>query len=292
MLFQQKKMWLGLYALQFLLALFAAIPFAGYLGRTVGQSLDLNNSLGRFDYTFLNDLWLNYGSGLKALMNQSTGFVALYFLAMIFLMGGILTVIKSWKQSQSLSGFFSGAGHFFWRTSRLSIYFLIFQGLLAALFGYIFLEATNNMSPFELESESVIIKAGMILLPIHLVLSSFLFLVHDLAKLLLVHRDKIWMTGIIRDAFKMAFQKISKYYPLYLINIISFVILTAIYLSIHEQIAPTTFGQVLTVFLLGQFYLLLRMGLKLVNLNSLNELYTSIGNLSPDHIPNQHNNQQ
>ncbi len=270
-LLQHKKMWLGLYGLQVFVAFFAAVPFSGFLGRTVGHSLDLTNSLGRFDYTFLNDFLLNYGSGFKALLNQSMGFIMLYFVLMVFLMGGILTILKSWRQTKSLSEFYLGAGHYFWRILRLSIYFLIFHGALLSLFGFLFLKATNDLSLFELENENIIINAVRVLLPIYLVLSSILFLAHDLAKLLLVREDKTWLTSIIRDAFKNTFKRFRTYYPLYLLNILTFVFLTVIYVLIHGQIAPKSMGQVALVFVLGQLYLFLRMGLKVVNLGSLGE---------------------
>ncbi|MFT4666121.1 MAG: hypothetical protein ACI8YQ_004067 [Polaribacter sp.] len=274
-LLQHKKMWLGLYGIQLFVAFFAAIPFSGFLGRTVGHSLDLTNSLGRFDYTFLNDFLLNYGSGFKALLNQSTGFILLYFILMAFLMGGILTILKSWKQTESLSSFFLGSGHFFWRILRLSVYFLFFQGILITLFGFLFLKATNDMSLFELENEIIIINAVMVLLPIYLILSSILFLIHDLAKLFLVQEDKYWLTSIIRDAFKKVFKQLRIYYPLYLLNILTFVFLTVIYVLVRGQVAPTSMGQVALVFVIGQLYLFFRMGLKVVNLGSLNEVVAS-----------------
>jgi len=274
-LLQNKKMWLALYGVQVFLALLAALPFSGYLGSTVGQSLDLTNSLGRFDYTFINDFLLTYGGGFKAILNQSFGFILLYLLLMAFLMGGILTVIKSWKKTDSFADFFLGAGHFFWRILRMSFYFLIPQLLLMGIMGGIFLKMTNYLSPFELESETVIINAAYLLLPIYLFLATILFMIHDLAKLSLVHRDENWLTSTIRDSYKIAFSNFRKYFPLYLLNIFFLLLLSGIYVFINQLFSPSSLAQIIVFLLLGQFYLFLRMGLKVVNLASLNELYSN-----------------
>jgi hypothetical protein len=270
-----RKMWLLLYLMQFVIALLAALPLAGYLGQTVGHSLDLTNSLGRFDYTFLNDLWLNFGGGLRPMFQQTLSAIAFYFFLSAFLTGGILTMIKSWQEGNQLTGFFAGAGHFFWRVLRLGFYFLIPQLLLLLLMGTLFLKMTNNMFPFELESELEIIRAAKLLLPIYLILATILFMIHDLAKIVLLHRDETWLTQTIRESFRLAFRHFFTFFPLYLLNVLAVVALTVIYYLLKQSITQIALWQVVIGFLLGQLYLFLRVGMKVVNLGALEALYSS-----------------
>ncbi|MFK7809871.1 MAG: hypothetical protein AB8F74_18840 [Saprospiraceae bacterium] len=268
-LLQLKKMWLGLYAIQAFTAMLAVIPVSRYLGKTVGHSLDLPNSLGRFDYTFFTDFLHEYGDGFTALVSQSFGYVFIYFLVMIFLMGGILTKIKSRQTKISGKNFFQGGGHFFWRLFRLSFYFLLLHAILFGLFTFLFLQQTNYVSLFELENELVIINTLVYLLPAYLILASILFMIHDITKIELTQRDDRWLTGIIKSSLQKSVRHFFSYYPFYLLNILSFVILTAIYIFVHGKIAPTTLEQVILIFLLGQLYVFLKIGLKIVGLGGL-----------------------
>jgi hypothetical protein len=272
-LLQHRKMWLLLYLMQFVIALLAALPLAGYLGQTVGHSLDLTNSLGRFDYTFLNDIWFNFGRGLRPMFQQTLSAIAFYFFLSAFLTGGILTMIKTWKEGNNLSGFFAGAGHFFWRVLRLGFYFLIPQLLLFLLMGSLFLKMTNNMFPFELESELEIINAAKLLLPIYLILATILFMIHDLAKIVLLHRDETWLTQSIRESIRLAFRHFHKFFPLYLLNVLAVLVLTVVYYLLKQSVTQIELWQIVVAFLLGQLYLFLRVGMKVVNLGALEALY-------------------
>ncbi len=275
-LFKTSKMWWALYAFQFALALLAIWPFSGYLSKTVGQSLNLQKSLGFFDYTFINDFLIEYGEGFQSLLDQSLGFILLYFLISVFLTGGILVIIKNREETDSYAGFFLGAGHFFWRILRLTFYFLIPQTLLLGLFFGLFMSITNNMSPFELESELVIINTVIWILPLYLLLAIILLMIQDLAKILLVHRDESWLTATIRTSFQIAFKHFWKFFPLYLLHLAVFLIISAIYYFLNKMFTPIPFWQVLSVFLIGQLYLFLRVGLKIVNLASINFLFLSL----------------
>ena len=271
-LFQHKKIWLLLYLVQLIVAGMATIPFADYIEKTVGRSLDIKESMGRFDYTFFNDFLTNYGSGFEVLLMMWLGFIALYFVIGIFLTGGVLRMVEDERHHLSLSEFISGAGHFFWRLLRLSFYFLLLQGLLLAVMGFIFLQKTNYLNPFELESEVIIIKAAALLLPIYLLLAILLFMIHDLVKLHLLRQDASWLHYLIRDGFKTSIKNFFSFFPLYLLNIIFFLLWSVLYYYLNYLLSPTTLGQVFFFFFLGQVYLFIRVGMKVINLGSMNVL--------------------
>ena len=135
---------------------------------------------------------------------------------------------------------------------------------------------TNNMSPFEMESELVIINSALILLPFYLILAGILYMAHDLAKIILVNQNYPSLTKTIKDSITIGFFHFRKFYPLYILNMAVLLAITIIYFWIKEQFAPQIMWQIIIVFVLGQIYLFFRMGLKVVNLASINELYNFV----------------
>ena len=77
---KNKKMWVLLYLLNFAFALLSAVPFSGFLSKSIGHSLANLNMLNSFDYTFISDLVREYESGLSVIMNLSVGIILLFFI--------------------------------------------------------------------------------------------------------------------------------------------------------------------------------------------------------------------
>ncbi|MEM6318241.1 MAG: hypothetical protein AAF960_11270 [Bacteroidota bacterium] len=265
-IFTKGKLWLLLYALNFLFAVLLAYPLSSFLGDKLVNTMAVDVLLERFDFTVFIDFFNEYGDVFGWLLNQSVAAILLYLLLNVFLVGGILTVFVR-PQRTSVTNFWSGGAHFFWRMLRLTIYFLLFQGVLLGIFLTIVSSIFSNW-PEGFDNEEQIVQRLFIIIPVYLLLSTVLFMVQDYAKIRLVNSNKSLVTLPILRAFRWTFRHFGQAFLLYLLNLLTFGVLFFIYLQMHFDSA------VLATFLVGQFFVIARIGTKLLNLASASELYT------------------
>ena len=277
--FRSWKLCLLLYVLNFLVAFISLIPLSSFLSQTVGQSLSLNRSLDKFDYAFLSDFFNAYGEGVLIILDQSIVLLILYFLVSIFLMGGIIYVIKNATESFRFSSFWKGCAAYFGRMFRLTIYFLLFHGALLSIFFMLFV--ANGISPFELESEAEMIHCLRLYAPIYVLFAVLLFMIQDYAKIHMVYSDKKIITVPILESFSLVFRNIPNFLLLYLLNIGTFLLLVYIYYTLNHVFQPNDMTTITIVFLLGQAFVLGRIVVKILNLASANHLYKSAVDSKP-----------
>ena len=248
-IFGKGKLWLLLYALNFLFAIFLAYPLSGSLGNKLGDTLAADKLFEKFDYSIFNDLIIQYWDVLGVIVNQSVFGLVLYLLLSVFLVGGILNIFKEDTTGYSLANFWKGGGKYFWRLLRMAIYFLAMQIGVLILFFLLFTTLTSGgLERFHNESE--IIKRGVIIFPIYLLFATIFFMIHDYAKIHVVATDKSIVFRPILTAFKWVFQNFGQAFLLYLLNLLTFGILFFIYLKIDGGSA------ILAIFMIGQFFVL------------------------------------
>lgn len=270
-IFSKGKLWLLLYALNLLFAIFLAYPLSGFLGTKLGNTLAADTLFERFDFALANDFINEYGDAFGVIMNQSVVGVGLYLLLSIFLVGGILNILKTNDSSYNLGTFWSGGGKYFWRMLRLTIYFLLMQIGVFVLFFMLFSTLTaGGLERFHNEEE--IVQRGLIILPFYLLVATIFFMIHDYAKIHVVATDKNLLFQPVRQAFGWVFKNFSQTFLLYLLNLLTFGILFFIYLQLNGGTA------ILAIFLIGQFFVLARIGTKLLNLASATTLYQNRSN--------------
>jgi len=266
-IFGKGKLWLLLYALNFLFAIFLAYPLSGSLGNKLGDTLAADKLFEKFDYSIFNDLIIQYWDVLGVIANQSILGLSLYLLLSVFLVGGILNILKE-EETIGLANFWKGGGKYFWRLLRMAIYFLAMQIGVLILFFLLFTTLTSGgLERFHNESE--ILKRGVIIFPIYLLFATIFFMIHDYAKIHVVATDKSIVFRPILAAFKWVFQNFGQAFLLYLLNLLTFGILFFIYLKLDGG------NVILAIFLIGQFFVLARIGTKLLNLASATALYRS-----------------
>ncbi len=270
--FRNGRMWLGLYLFNILFALLAAVPFSGYLGRTVGQSLALERSLSGFNYTFLEGFLREYGQGLSPILDASLGFVALYLLFSVALMGGILVVFRGFYEPFQWSVFWRGCTRFFWRLLGLTVVFLLIHAVVLGIFGAIYLGATNGLDIFGMETELELVRPLYVLLPVYLPVAAAFFMAQDYAKVHLVQNEQAGLFRTIGQAFRLAVRNFGSFYFLYLLNIASLLILFAIYWWVGTLFQ----SGIALLFFWGQAFVFGRIGLRLLNLGSATYLYRKI----------------
>ena len=272
-LLHHKQMWVMVYLANFILAFLAAIPVSGFLGNNVGHSLSLERSLSGFDYIFLYELMNEYKELINSILNQSVLFVLLFFLLSIFLIGGILNIFKKDQERFSFNVFLKGCSKYFWRMLRLTIYFLLIQALMLFVFFSVFSAMCNGLSPFEMESDKQVIDAFMLLGPIYLLVFILISMIHDYAKIHVVHQNPKFLFKTFWGSFSLVFRNFWRFSFLYLLNILTLLASFGIYWFLKGLLDASTMLSVFLMFLVIQFFVIARVGVKLLNLSSATHLY-------------------
>ena len=136
---------------------------------------------------------------------------------------------------------------------RLSIFWYIFNGLTA-----------GGLDRFS--NEAAIYKRAYIVFPLYVVAAAIFWMIQDYIKVVMVDRD-LSLFRAIGQGVRFTFRNFFSTFSLYLLNGLSFAALLYIYWQI-----PTGKAMLLG-FLVGQFFLILRIGTKLLNLGSATILY-------------------
>ena len=131
---QKIRMWILLYLINFVFALLAAIPMSNLLEEKISRSLAPNRLLPGFDYTVFQDFMNEYGDIYSAIFGQSQLIVFFYFFLSVFLVGGILKILKNNRDRFNFQSFWSGCTFYFWRMLRLTVYFLIVHVVILSIF--------------------------------------------------------------------------------------------------------------------------------------------------------------
>ncbi|MEM9916830.1 MAG: hypothetical protein AAF990_01965 [Bacteroidota bacterium] len=277
-MFRSIGMWLLFYALNFLLALFAIIPLDNLIASKLGRSLALGDLLEGYDYTTYSDFRNLPGvrDALPAILNQSLLTLLLFFLLAIFLTGGILKVLRDHKERFRFQHFWTGCSTYFWRLFRLTLYFLLVHAMILSLAIGLFLFLTEGGNILSLDSELEYLNALKIAGPAYLFLASIFFMIHDYAKVHMVHLDDNWMLRPFWQSFGIALSNFFRTYPLYLLNALVFVGLFSAYWYLQQYIQPSDARGVALAFALGQGFILARIGSKIWNLASITFMYQGI----------------
>ena len=273
MILQNKKLWILLFAFNFLFALVCTLPFNSFLKNTIGNSLSVKASLESFNYPFVGDFLEKYGDNLSFLLNQSLVVSIAFLLLNIFLIGGVLFVFKKKVLKSKIYVLYRGAANFFWRMTRLSAYFTIVQGLLFAVFFLNIIFTAKNFSIVDLTSDYAVINMIKWTLPVYLFFATVTSMIHDYAKIHLIHTDRKWLFTTIWHSIKIAIRNFPAYFSLYALNIGTLVLFSAAYWSVFSFNSLDSYSIILLSFVVGQLFLFARVGLKLLNLASANDLY-------------------
>ncbi|PSR10776.1 MAG: hypothetical protein DA408_20765 [Bacteroidetes bacterium] len=271
---------LVMYLATLLLAGLAAWPLHALLQAEVGHSAWVQAMVKGFDYTFLNDFWQNYGAGFIPVFNQSVVLVGAYFLLLVFLTGGLASLLVQQPATFDRAVFWGGSATYFWRMLRLTLFFLGVHALVLALFGGLYYQVTKGLSPMALDNEGIITACLRWLVPLYLLVAALVFMVQDYAKLMLIQGEYRWIWPAVKKAFSFNRRHFRQTYGLYLLNmgLLGLLLGGNYYLSTAFQV--TTTPTILLSFVLSQLFVLARYGLKVINLGSavvLVEKWTNSG---------------
>ena len=272
-LFKSWKMWGVLYLINLLVALAAAIPAYGFLSAQTGQSLAYNKLLEGFDYTVISDFMHQYGDVLNIFINQSVFIVGLFWLVYVFFNGGIIYIFLKLPESFTFQRFWGNSGRYFWRMLRLSFYFLVFHGIVFTLFYFLFQNLTHGGSTDHLVSELEWLNTLKVMVPVYLLFATLIALLHDYAKVMVVYQNEKWLKQPILGAVRFVKKHLPQAFLLYLLNLLIFLAALGIYFVINRAIPGNSTGNLLVLLLIGQLFIFVRVGMKLVNMGSAVNLY-------------------
>ena len=267
--FQHWKMWGLLYVLNVLFALLIILPFKSHFEAGLGNSLALEKLLKDFDFDILMDFLHTYGTGILPSLTPLI-FLA-YLLLQAFSMGGILTTFQT--ENFQFALFWGNGSRYFWRMLRLAIYFLIVQVVLIAISFILVSSFAKGFSTDLLQSEVRIIKSLFGVGTPYVFLAALVFMLHDYIKIQVVHSASTWLSRPSLQAIGFAMRHFLKTYPLYLLNMLVAFGGYALYKSIEMQLFASSAGKIFALFLLGQIFILFRIGARLVVLASANRFF-------------------
>lgn len=270
-LFKHKRMWFFLYVANLLFALAIALPIQNWFAAAAEHSLSINNSLHQFDFTFISDMLNQYGISIPVISNQLQMVILLYILFSILLNAGIIYVFLK-PEKFSFANFGKGSFQFFWRYLRLSIYFLIAEGLLLYIIFKLYSLIAGSLNIFEMESDTVLINAFNVAAPIFVFLLIIVKMIQDFTKIEIVKSNERLLLKPIAKTFKNIASNLVSFFGLYLLNIIIAIGFIALYFLIKHFI-PNSSATLLPLFIFSQLFVILRIALKLVNYKSAIEIY-------------------
>ena len=119
LVWQRRRLLVRVYGVLLLLGLLATLPVAGAAGRILDSSLGAEGLRGEFDLVVFLDLLSRPETSPSQFMPGALGAAVLFFLALLFLTGGILL---SYGREGVLgsSEFYGACGSFFWAFLRLA----------------------------------------------------------------------------------------------------------------------------------------------------------------------------
>lgn len=244
-----------------------ALPIFQFLNTKMSHSPSFLKLLEGFDYTVWGDFFHEYGAMLPVFMNQSVLVLGLFVLLYVFVTGGILSIFKKNSPAFSFAQFWGDSGQYFGRIFLVTAFFLLLQGMVLFAFFSFFWQITHGGSNAYLISELEFLNPLKIIVPVYLLVAMVIAMLQDYIKIHLVQTDAK-VGEAIKQGLGFVHRNFSKTLLLYLLNILTFLVFVLAYSLFQKNMSANTFGSMVAILLIGQFFLVARVGGKLLNLGS------------------------
>ena len=267
--FLEPKMVVVLWLVNVVSASVIFFMFSGYLSDVIGNRLVAANFLKGFDFETFFELIIHEGEAWHWILYVAFILAFLYYFVSLFLHGGILSVLKGRGIMGELEGrdlrfapaFFQGAGKYFGRFFRLTIYSL----LVWLCFGVIYF--VLNLVLKLLEAGGTNEPAMYYFFWVRVVIILFLYflirMICDYGRIRIVAEDSRAVFGSLIQAFKFVFRNFFKTLILYYLILITGLAIFGIYWVLQKMVPTQTLLPILIAFLIGQIFILSRGWLKI-----------------------------
>ncbi|MBO7438987.1 MAG: hypothetical protein J6U21_04845, partial [Bacteroidales bacterium] len=259
------RMILLIFGITLLLGLSLALPFFFSFKTAVGSSI-VSKTL---DYTTVMELIDSHSWNLESILSQGRYMVLIFWLLMIFFVGGIVRTFN--KEDYSTSTFFAGAGVNFFRFLLCDIIMIVLQVVTAAL---LFGIASFILSLFNtVVTETPLFWAYGIAGFILICAVVLLLMISDYAKFYMEMERTSRVLKAIWNATKFVFRNFVKTYFLYALLLVVPILTLVLYKLTFDKIGMGTVFGIVMMFLVQQLFILLRVWFRVWSLSSQFELF-------------------
>lgn len=255
-----------LYGVGLAFSFIAMGPISNLLESVFGGRLMLNDMISSFDYTSIVDMLNHHGTSVSISIKVIMSFLVIYLIWSVFYSGGIVELSCNRYARSSTLEFWRGGAQYFFRYLRLSIYIILFLGILALLFGTYFTK--DGLNPLQLESETFLIIRFKVLLFLLIVVLFFKSIFRDIAKVVIKHLDhhpfmfKANMISLTKT-FSVSFIALS------LVNLVFLGLGLLLYMLLKLVLSS-----LVVAIIISQIFFIYRIAYRFVRLASFNYLYT------------------
>jgi len=220
----QPKMIIILWLRNFIFGLALFYLFFRLLTWTIGNSVLADRLLEGFDFSVFFELLVHHDESINLLLTVGFVLILLYFLVSIFLYGGILSILtlppEAKEERRRLAQtFFQGAGKFFGRFFRLSIYALILW--VAFILINLLLNSLGKFLTGNGSNEWIGFYFFWIRVAIGLFLVFLIRMILDYSRIEIVILDSRAVFLSLFKAIKLVFQKFGKTLALYYLLVLT-----------------------------------------------------------------------
>jgi hypothetical protein len=236
--------------------LFASILYFIFFGAfetAVGPSLALKDLLKTGDMNIILETLTKPANPFASAFRAAPIVILLYFLANVFLQGGILSILIAPRGRQKFAAcFFGGGGQFYGRFLRLLIYSAVVWVPVGVLFVAVnaVLRVLGDPSRERQMVLFVIIRFALGLFLLHLVK-----MVLDYARIMIATRDSRTVFRALKDAVRFVVRRFRGTLGLYYLLGLTGLAISLAYLGVKSIIGATTAAGILAVFLITQVYI-------------------------------------
>jgi hypothetical protein len=236
--------------------------FSAMLSAAFGRSLLASDLLQKPNMDVLLEFLTSSGTSLGMLVTAGLVMVVLFFLAGIFVNGGILQSLVHQRDHERFAQvFFAGGGKFYGRFFRLSIYslilwipgailYLIINGLL----GIFTMNSLNEQGSFYIALLRIAIALFFVFL---------IKMIMDYARIRIVTQDSRSVLRSLLEAAGFVFRKLVKTLALYYLLGLTGVAAFLIYWGIRSTFSAGSSGTIWLAFFISQLYIASRSWLRI-----------------------------
>ncbi|MBQ5541362.1 MAG: hypothetical protein IIU03_14125 [Bacteroidales bacterium] len=262
---RRPKMIFLIYAICLLLGLSLALPFFFSFQSASGNSM-ISKSL---DYTTFSELINFHSWNLESIFHQGVFTVFVYWLLMVFFVGGIIRSFN--REDYSVSTFFSGAGVNFLRFLLCDVLMIAAQIVMfVVLFGL----ASLLLKLFgTVVSEKPLFWAYAVAGFIYACVVVLLLMISDYAKFYMEMAETHRVFKAIGKAVKYVFNNFVKTYFLYALLLVVPLLTLVLYKLTFDKIGTAATWGLIAMFFVQQFFIVLRIWFRVWSLSSQFEMF-------------------
>jgi hypothetical protein len=235
-----------------------AKPFYSQLKKNLSNSLEGNDQLDIFDYTFISEM-LRMNGDLFLYLLSSLGLILLiYMLLKIFLSGATIGTFLSSEGIYNSSTYWTMGFSHFWRILRVSIYFLLIYIIVTIVFYKIY--SLGGLDIFEMESDQVFIHRFLILIPFYAIMLFIINVYHQFTKVHIIVCHKKYFFSAFWDASKLITKDLLQMSGLVISYLFIFAFLYSLYYLFLKIIPYSGQGSIVLALCLSQIFIIARLG--------------------------------